>query len=135
MLGETGSPLNADLAIDVILQSLPPSYKQFIMNFHMNSMEKTLSKLHGMLKTAEESIKLNANHVNRVSSPFRFRRRTKKGSIGRLPKAKARKRKRFPRSSRALSLRPKLAPLPMMNASTARARDFGQETAKNIWRI
>ena len=55
-LERLGSPLNADLAIDVILQSLPLSYKQFIMNFHMNSMEKTLSKLHGMLKTAEEII-------------------------------------------------------------------------------
>jgi len=51
-LERLGSPLNADLAIDVILQSLPPSYKQFIMNFHMNSMEKTLSELHSMLKTA-----------------------------------------------------------------------------------
>ena len=33
------------------------------MNFHMNSMEKTLSELHSMLKTTEESIKQNANHV------------------------------------------------------------------------
>jgi len=33
------------------------------MNFHMNSMEKTLSELHSMLKTAEESIKQNTNHV------------------------------------------------------------------------
>ena len=55
-LERLGSPFNADLAIYVILQSLPPIYKQFIMNFHMNSMEKTLSKLYSMLKTAEESI-------------------------------------------------------------------------------
>ena len=62
-LERLSSPLNVDLAIEVILQSLPPSYKQFIMNFHMNSMEKTLSELHSMLKTAEESIKQNTNHV------------------------------------------------------------------------
>ena len=65
-LERLGSPLNADLAIDVILQSLPLSYKQFIMNFHMNSMEKTLSELHGMLKTAEESIKQNVDPVMMV---------------------------------------------------------------------
>ena len=57
ILERLGSPLNANLVIDVILQSLPLSYKQFIMNFHTNSMEKTLSELHSMLKTTEESIK------------------------------------------------------------------------------
>ena len=33
------------------------------MNFQMNGLDKTLSELHGMLKTAEESIKKNPNHV------------------------------------------------------------------------
>jgi hypothetical protein len=33
------------------------------MNFHMNGMEKTVAKLHGMLKTAEDSIMKNPNHV------------------------------------------------------------------------
>jgi hypothetical protein len=39
-----------ELAIDMILQSLPASYESFIINFHMNSMEKTVVELHGMLK-------------------------------------------------------------------------------------
>jgi hypothetical protein len=33
------------------------------MNFHMNGMEKTMAELHGMLKTAEDSIKKNPNLV------------------------------------------------------------------------
>ena len=33
------------------------------MNFNMNNLNKTLAELHGMLKTAEESIKKNSNHV------------------------------------------------------------------------
>jgi hypothetical protein len=33
------------------------------MNFHMNGMEKTVAELHGMLKTVENSIKKNLNHV------------------------------------------------------------------------
>lgn len=38
------------------------------MNFHMNSMDKTLTELHGMLKTAEESIKKSSNHVMMVQN-------------------------------------------------------------------
>jgi hypothetical protein len=45
-----GCELNDDLAIDVILQLLPPSYAPFIMNYQMNGLEKTLAKLHGMIK-------------------------------------------------------------------------------------
>jgi hypothetical protein len=33
------------------------------MNFYMNGMEKTMAKLHGMLKIAEDSIKKNPHHV------------------------------------------------------------------------
>jgi hypothetical protein len=36
------------------------------MNFHMNDMEKTVVELHVMLKTAEDSIKNNPNHVMMV---------------------------------------------------------------------
>jgi hypothetical protein len=50
-LDKLGCELKDDLATDVILQSLPVSYEPFIMNFHMNGMEKTVAELHGMLKT------------------------------------------------------------------------------------
>jgi hypothetical protein len=36
------------------------------MNFHMNGIEKIVAELHGMLKTAEDSIKKNPNHVTMV---------------------------------------------------------------------
>jgi hypothetical protein len=61
-LDRLGSELHPDLATYVILQSLPVSYEPFILNFQMNGLDKTLSELHGMLKTAEESIKKNPNH-------------------------------------------------------------------------
>jgi hypothetical protein len=48
-----------DLGTIVILQSLPVSYEPFIMNFHMNGMEKTMAELHGMLKTYEDRFKKN----------------------------------------------------------------------------
>jgi hypothetical protein len=61
-----GCKIKDDLAIDVILMLLPTSYEAFIMNFHMNGTEKTVAKLHGILKTAEDSIKKNPNHVMMV---------------------------------------------------------------------
>jgi hypothetical protein len=48
-LDKLGCELKDDLATDVIHQSLLASYEPFIMNFHMNSMEKMLAKMHEML--------------------------------------------------------------------------------------
>jgi hypothetical protein len=45
------------------------------MNFHMNGMEKTMVELHGMLKTAEDSIKKNLNHVMMVQEEKQNRKR------------------------------------------------------------
>jgi hypothetical protein len=65
-LMKLGYEIENDLATNVILQSLPTSYEWFIMNFHMNCMEKIVVELHGMLKIAEDSIKKNPNHVMMV---------------------------------------------------------------------
>jgi hypothetical protein len=62
-LTKLGCEIKDGLATDVTLQSLPMSYESFIMNFHMNVMEKTVAELDGMLKTVEDSIKKNPNHV------------------------------------------------------------------------
>lgn len=63
MLGFT---LLDELFTDVILYSLPLSYELFILNFHMNGMEKILFELYGMLKTTKENIKKNFDHVMMV---------------------------------------------------------------------
>ncbi|KAL0373339.1 UNVERIFIED_CONTAM: hypothetical protein Sradi_3249600 [Sesamum radiatum] len=41
--------LDNDTYIDVILQSLPPSYDPFIINYNMNGLEKTIHELVNML--------------------------------------------------------------------------------------
>jgi hypothetical protein len=61
-----GCKIKDDLSTDVILQSLPVRYESFIMNFYMNGTEKTVVELRGMLKTAEDGIKKNPNHVMMV---------------------------------------------------------------------
>jgi hypothetical protein len=62
-LQRLGFPLDDDLATEVILQSLLASFMPFIMNYHMNGLKKTLTELHGMLKTVEVSFKKAPGHV------------------------------------------------------------------------
>jgi hypothetical protein len=50
-------PIGQELATDFILASLPPSYGNFITNYHMHGVEKGLNELCGMLKTVEGDIK------------------------------------------------------------------------------
>ncbi|KAL4310633.1 hypothetical protein GQ457_01G017150 [Hibiscus cannabinus] len=56
-LEKLGFALNDELAIDVVLQSLPDSFSQFILNFNMNEIEKTLPQLLGMLRIVEGNMK------------------------------------------------------------------------------
>ncbi|XP_074288363.1 uncharacterized protein LOC141613523 [Silene latifolia] len=49
--------ISQQLATDIVLQSLNPSYNDFILNNNMHNLDKSLKELHGMLKTAEPSIK------------------------------------------------------------------------------
>jgi hypothetical protein len=123
-----GCEINDDLAIDMILRSLLASYESFIMNFHMNAMEKTMAELHGMLKIAEDSIKKNPNHVMMVQKEKKKRKR--------WTPHKGKARKRFAMSPQALSLRQKasLALLLMRNASTATRGDIGSGTIRSTWR-
>ena len=57
-LERLGLKIKQDLAIDIILQSLPEPYNGFVMNYNMHGMNKIISKLHGMLKTTEKNIKI-----------------------------------------------------------------------------
>ena len=56
-LTQLGVNLADDCVIDRVLQSLPPSYKGFMMNYNMQGIEKTIPELFTMLKAAEVEIK------------------------------------------------------------------------------
>ena len=56
-LTQLGVNLPDDSVIDRVLQSLPPSYKGFVMNYNMQGMEKKIPKLFAMLKAADVEIK------------------------------------------------------------------------------
>jgi hypothetical protein len=75
-----------ELVIDRVLQSLPPSYKGFFLNYNMQGMTKSLSELFAMLKTAEVEIKKEHNMlmVNKTTD-FKKSRRSTNGPKGKKP--------------------------------------------------
>jgi hypothetical protein len=76
-LEKLGFPLGMELSTDFILTSLPPSYGNFISNYHMHGAEKGLNELCGMLKTAESDIKKGAgsSHVMAIQNKTTFKRK------------------------------------------------------------
>ncbi|XP_052198287.1 uncharacterized protein LOC127805574 [Diospyros lotus] len=85
-LSELGVGMDAELTIDFVLQSLPDCYGQFIMNFNMMNMDKTLGELLSMLQEAEPEINKKAKgNVLLVRGP--------KGRKGK-PKSKKAKQKK-----------------------------------------
>ena len=52
-LTQLGVNLTDDSVINRVLQSLPPSYKSFVMNYNMQGMNKTIPELFAMLKATE----------------------------------------------------------------------------------
>ena len=56
-LTQLGVNLPDDIVIDRVLQSLPPSYKSFVMNYNMQGMDKTIPELFAMFDTVKVEIK------------------------------------------------------------------------------
>src|SRR3990170_2869156 len=56
-LTQLGIDLPVESVIDRVLQSLPPSYKGFVMNYNIQGMTKTIPELFTMLKSKEVEIK------------------------------------------------------------------------------
>ena len=48
-----------ELDIDMVLNSLTPSYDHFVLSYHPNNTETTLTKLHNLLQTIESGMKEN----------------------------------------------------------------------------
>ena len=84
-----GCPIPNELGVDRVLQSLPPSYKSFVLNYNMQGMQKTLPELFAMLKTAEVEIK-KEHQVLMVNKTTSFKKaKAKKGNFKKGGKAVA----------------------------------------------
>jgi len=78
-----GITIPNELGIHRVLQSLPPSYKNFVMNYNMQGMKKTLPELLSMLKTAEVEIKKEHQvlMVNKTTSFKKVKKEKPKGNF------------------------------------------------------
>ena len=84
-LTQLGVNLHDDSFIDRVLQSLPPSYKGFVMNYNMQGMEKTIPELFTMLKDAEVEIK-KERQVLMVNNTTSFKKKGKGKKKGNFKK-------------------------------------------------
>ena len=81
-LTQLGVNLSNDSVIDMVLQSLPPSYKGFVMNYNIQGMNKKIPKLFAMLKATEVEIKKEHQVliVNKTTS-LKKKGKGKKGNL------------------------------------------------------
>ena len=121
---QLGVNLPDDSVIDRVLQSLPPSYKGFVMNYNMKGMGKRILKL-AMLKAAEVEIKKEHQvlMVNKTTS-FKKKAKGRKGTSRRRA-SKLLLKGRIPSPDLSLKL----------SAYTAKGLVTGSRTAPSIWRI
>ncbi|KAK1632884.1 hypothetical protein QYE76_007199 [Lolium multiflorum] len=83
-LSDLGIVIPNRLGINRVLQSLPPSYKNFVMNYNMQNMNKEFPELFGMLKAAEIEIK-KEHQVLMVNKTTSFKKQGKsKGNSRRV---------------------------------------------------
>ncbi|KAK1694598.1 hypothetical protein QYE76_011295 [Lolium multiflorum] len=75
-LSDLGIVIPNQLGIHRVLQSLPPSYKNFVMNYNMQNMNKELPELFSMLKSAEVEIR-KENQVLMVNKTTSFKKQGK----------------------------------------------------------
>ena len=73
------------LGIHHVLQSLPPSCKNFVMNYNMQNMDKSLPELFSMLKSMEVEIK-KEHQVLIVNKTTKFKKQGKSKKKGNFKK-------------------------------------------------
>ncbi|KAI3790954.1 hypothetical protein L2E82_04413 [Cichorium intybus] len=67
-LRKLAMPVHEELAVDIVLNSLPSYYDQFRLAYHLNNNQTTLAELHRMLRITEDGMK--GNSVSSVSQPI-----------------------------------------------------------------
>ena len=88
-LTQLGVNLPVDSVVDRVLQSLPPSYKGFMMNYNMQGMDKTIPELFAMLKAVEVEIKKEHQVLVNKTTSFKKKGKGKKGNFKKNSKSVA----------------------------------------------
>ncbi|XP_077215666.1 uncharacterized protein LOC143850293 [Tasmannia lanceolata] len=61
-----GAMLDAESQVDMVLTSLPPSFNDFVMNYHMNKLSMMLIELLNHLQSTEDFQKKNKKILLRI---------------------------------------------------------------------
>ena len=69
--------MDGELSQDLILQSLLNSFSQFVVNFHMNKLDISLSDMLNMLKTVESHFPTKKDQVLLIGESSKKGRRPK----------------------------------------------------------
>ena len=77
-LQKLGMNMNKEPQVDLIMQSLPDSYGQLIMNYHMNKIDSTLPELLNMLVITEGTLKNSRRTILTMEQASSKRKSTKK---------------------------------------------------------
>nr|GEZ58102.1 hypothetical protein [Tanacetum cinerariifolium] len=84
-LERLGQPVGQNLAVSLILVSLNKDFDNFVQNYNMHGMGKTVNELHAMLKLHEETLpKKDANpalHAIRAGRGLRGSKKLKPGAL------------------------------------------------------
>ncbi|KAK1647932.1 hypothetical protein QYE76_065737 [Lolium multiflorum] len=80
-LSDMGMMIPNQLGIHRVLQSLPPSYKNFVMNYNMHNMNKDLPELFSMLKSEVEIKKENQVLMVNKTTGFKKQGKPNKGNF------------------------------------------------------
>ena len=73
-----GFVMDNKLSIDLVLQFLPHSYLQFVLNFNMNKLETTLPELENILTSVEPNLKKDKGHVMVILKSDAYKKGQKK---------------------------------------------------------
>ena len=121
---QLGFQIPETLAADIILMSVPSSFKSFVQNYRMNGMDKTANELLAMLRNAELTMQADPNYTLAVSKTTSFKKKgkTKDKATGKSG-AKTRKSPLV------------LVPTKILSASTAKLNVTRRETARSTWQI
>ena len=101
-LSDLGFPIPDEMAVDLLLNSLPPSWSRFVMNYNLNEIQFDPAGLFNKLKIAEVDMKGSKGTVLMVSTQKPKSTKGKKGDQKKKPlKAKdtAKKKKSEPKGT------------------------------------
>ncbi|GJX18181.1 putative ribonuclease H-like domain-containing protein [Tanacetum coccineum] len=110
-----GHPVTSNLEVSLILVGLSKKYDNFVKNYNMHSMDKTVNELHAMLKLHEETlpkkVAAHALHTIRAGKVQKNKNR-KPSKVAKGVQGKGKGKKEYANAKPSYAPKPKIPPPP-----------------------